>query len=356
MEIIPNMNSALKTFPTQLLACLLSLSLVGCSTSRSQNVWHDLGSERRPEIKQPAGAQSLRWGAETEGPEVADPVIAPGFQLSLQSLEDSKLNGDFQVAFDGSLTVPYDVTINTTGLTVSQAEKKLTELYRPFFKTPSAIKLRVRERHYWVDVQGLVQKPGRFLVDRTTSLDQLISLAGGLSMNEDNVPHYVQIQKGSKSLVIDLAEYLNQGQGRGQIAGWYGGDVLIFQREAGDIETRGAAGFHLPIYMLGEVRKPGEYSAKTGHDFTDFLAQANGFTQDADLGRIEVIRRRHNRLDVYEFSWNDLAQAPTPVEGDVIIVHADHDTKIERRIGIAAVVVSALASVATAYVVYDHDK
>jgi protein involved in polysaccharide export with SLBB domain len=276
-----------------------------------------------------------------------DPDIPPGFLLTMRSSTDSKLNGDYRVDFNGDLQLPYDITVNTTGLTLLELKRKLTDLYRPYFKTPSEIDLRVKERRYWVDVRGLVEKPGRYLMDQEASLDSAIGAAGGTSKAEP--PLYVRIQKGPKVFVLDLSQYYNQGEDHPQIQGWLGGEVLFFQREMANTlgGQAASASYRLPVYMLGEVRKPGGYPLNPGSEFVDSLVQAGGFTDRADLENIEVIRRTGGIKRVYDFSWKDFQHAPVPVQGDIVFVHADNTTKFERHTILVATIISALAAIVT---------
>ncbi len=50
-------------------------------------------------------------------PRIRNPnAIAPGYQLGLASLEDRSLNGKFRVQFDGTVKLPYKVTLPVAGL------------------------------------------------------------------------------------------------------------------------------------------------------------------------------------------------------------------------------------------------
>jgi protein involved in polysaccharide export with SLBB domain len=334
------------------LLCLLMASLTACSTARPQYVWHDLGAQGHRDATQTSPILQ-KWGADAEGPNVQDPMIAPGFLLTMNSLTDSKLNGDFRVDFEGGLQLPYDLTVNTTGVTLSQLKKKLAVLYHPYFKTTLDIDLHLKERRYWVDVRGLVQKPGRYLVEPNASLEQVIGQAGGT--DKDNSPQFARIQKGQKLFILDMNQYYGAGEDQPQILGWLGGELVFLQKEyvgsSGDRTP--ASPYRLPIYMLGEVRKPGEYPLKPGSDFVDTLTQANGFTEQADLDHIEIIRRNNGRKRVYEFSWNQIQRAPTPVQGDIFLVHADRQSKAELKLQIAAILVSIITSAA---IVYELDR
>lgn len=324
--------------------CLVMAAITGCAAPRSQFVWHDLGAESRGGAPKSA-PEPGSWGSEPEPADVSDPLVAPGFLLTLHFLEDKTLNGDFRVDFDGNLTLPYNIIINTRGLSISQLRKRLIGLYRPFFKTSAGIDLQVRERKYWLDVRGLVLKPGRFLVDPNTSLDQVILTAGGL--DKETPPQFIRIQKGQKSFSLDLNRYYSRGESHPQILGWLGGEVLFFQKEIADSmdEQTRSTPYRSPIYLLGEVRKPGEYLPKGGAEFIDFIAQAGGFTDRADLNKLEIIRRNDGRARDYMFSWDGFQRAPKPLQGDVIMVHAEaHD--FERGMSIATLILTVLTSLA----------
>lgn len=334
--------------PVRLL-CIFMAGLTACSTSRSPYAWHDVDGPKSGQASKTSQVLES-WGDKPEGPNVGDPAIAPGFLLALSSPTDSKLNGEYRVDFDGNLSLPFDITVNTTGMTLLQLKKRLNELYRPYFKTSPDVDLRAKERRFWVDVRGLVEKPDRYLVEPEASLDFLIGLAGGPSKLEP--PLYVRIEKGPKVFIFNLNEYYSHGSDHPQILGWIGGETVFFQKQiAGMVRERSStAPYRLPVYMLGEVRKPGEYTLNPDSDFLDSLVQAGGFTERADLDNIEIIRRAGGRKRVYSFAWSELQSAPTPLQGDVVFVHADSTSKVERRTLLLTTIISALASIVTSAV------
>src|SRR5207249_11115166 len=106
-----------------------------------------------------------------------------------------------------------------------------------------------------------------------------------------------------------------------------------------------------PVYVLGEVRKPGAYAAQPGADLVNFVSQSNGFTEAADLDRIEIIRATGSGKRVYDISWDQLRDAPAPLPGDVVMIHANKQSKSERRFQLWAVMASLLASLASLAIV-----
>jgi protein involved in polysaccharide export with SLBB domain len=324
----------------------LMTGLTGCGTSRSA-----YGRQGNAGLKPTGQIDTVqiveKWGARDRNPNPSDPEIVPGVLLGLTCLTDGKLNGDFRVDFNGSLSLPYDVTLNASGLTLSALKTKLNSEYRPYFKSPTGIDARVKERHRYVDVRGLVEKPGRYIVEPNASLDEIIGLAGGFI--KETPPQSVRIHKDRKVFILGLNQYYSQAEGHSPILGWLGGEELFFQKEIAVLTGEQAASSQLkqPVYILGEVRKPGDYMVNPGSDFVDTMVQAGGFTERADLSNIELIRKTPDGRHSIDFAWNDLLHSPAPHQGDVVIVHADTTSRGERRTTLFATLISAAASIVT---------
>jgi protein involved in polysaccharide export with SLBB domain len=335
-----------RPFPFRLL-CLVMAGLTACSTTQTTHLHRQpYSSALNESSKEPEYVD--HWEGRSSKEDPVDPMIVPGYQLTLHCIADPKMNGDYRVEFNGNLQLPYDVSINTTGLTMSELKKKLSDSYRPYFRVSPEIEVRIKQKDSWLDVRGLVEKPGRYLVEPGASLDAVIGEAGGLSKTQP--PAYVRIQKGNKIFVLDLSEYYRQGGEHPQIQGWEGGEVIFFQTEP--VSTIGNANavspYRSPVYVLGEVKKPGGVSLTPGADFVDTLVQAGGFTDRADLDSIELIRRTGKKKRIYEFSWEDVPNTPKPIEGDVFMIHADNVTKVERHTTLLAALIGALATAVTA--------
>jgi len=320
--------------------------LTACGTTRTSYVRRDAAAAEMAGYAEPYLVVET-WGGKDQNPKALDPELAPGWLLTLHSLTDSKLDGDFRIDFNGNLALPYNIKINTVGLTLSQLHKKLLEQLLSYFKNPSDVEFAVKERRYWVDVRGLVEKPARYLVDHETSLDEVIGLAGGLS--KETPPQYVQIHKNHKVLVLNLNQYYSQIFEHPKILGWIGGEEVFFQKDivAGTGGRAAASLYQLPVHILGEVKKPGDYSLTPGYDLVDTLVQAGGFTDRADLDKIEMIRNFPTGKRADMLSWDNLRNAPALQQGDILMVHADTVTSSERRVTLWATLLTAAASIVT---------
>ena len=164
-----------------LLFGVFTLFLIGCSSKSSP----------KPDIPE-IDIEALKSEAKAKhAPKVVRPrnQIAPGFEIKVTNLEDENLNGKYRVDFDGVVKLPYDVRIQTTGLTKAKLQERVAAAYRGFYKSDPGIEVRIVEKKYWVEVRGLVDKPGKYLVRQKTSLDELIGMADGLQKGKDQKHH-----------------------------------------------------------------------------------------------------------------------------------------------------------------------
>ena len=275
--------------------------------------------------------------------------VAPGNLIEIRS-PDSKLNGDYRVEFDGSLKLPYNVRVNSFGLTEDQLTDSIRSSYRTYLRSPNEIKVTVSKKEYLVDAQGLLNKPGKYVVKQNTSLDEIIAEAGGVQTgtNPENVPRFVRINGLGGTTVIALADY-HSGNHKLQ-PNWQGGETLFFQTEGG------AASASLQresnsVRILGQVKNPAEYAAETNADFYTYLIKAGGPTDRADLGNIMVIRHQTGQTSALTFNLLDTSEIPEIVPGDTIILNADNATPLEKkgRIGASfANIITSLGIIAIA--------
>ena len=274
-------------------------------------------------------------------PSAGPPEVAPGYEISLSGFNDSKLDARFRIGFDGMLKLPYQVDIPTTGMTREALRGRIVAAYAHFYRSPPSITLSVNPLKLWVEVRGLVEKPGRFLVKPDTSLDEVLGQAGGLLRTTP--PKYARFVQGRRSRTISLSEYY-AGSPDARIPNWVGGDIVFFQSDRGDNTTAGEVDGSY-IQMLGEVHTPGEYRFMPGADFYHYLAKAGGPTATSDPNRIEVLRGPGRDRAVTRFALLEPRTVPEIQPGDIIIVMADKPTNLERAVPVISGFVAILNTV-----------
>ena len=314
------------------LVSFLLFALVACS---SQGKWRDLplngdGIASRTLEQESTTVSSLPSSgtAAVEAPlllQKRELLVAPGFEIELKSSDDPSINGKFKVDENGKIRLPYAISLQVAGLTEQQLKETIAGAYAQFFRSPSRIQVSISEARVYVDIGGLVQRPGRYLVKPKASLDELIGIAGGLLTNGDRalMARYARVDQSGQSRFLRLSDYYagnTEFQG-----GWYGGERVFLQSEggagAGSVEE--SVGNTAVVQILGSVKNPGEYKFDHRSDFFVYLSKAGGPTAEADLENIEVIRSIQGRRKAKSFSLRKVEQVPEVQVGDIVIVHAN---------------------------------
>jgi protein involved in polysaccharide export with SLBB domain len=225
----------------------------------------------------------------------------------------------------------------------------IDKAYRQYFRGAPDVEVTVQEKRYYVDVRGLVEKPGSYLVKREAALDEVISLAGGLvtTPSGERTVSYVRIDQGSgKAFSIDLNDYFKRGR-QSQIV-WRGGDRLFFQKEKPDVETDVGAPldeFAKKVQIIGEVRNPGEISYRKNADGYYYLLKTGGPTQYADIGRVELVRLDLKSGMRESFSSGSVEDLRDLREGDLLIVHAKEESKVTKTLQTIAIITGIVSTV-----------
>lgn len=346
------MNPIFSNFCRLAISALFLGSIVGCSAAQSPiEGWveaKDIPTTVSSEAESPLSFTSSQSSHRSRVRTRSKDVIAPGFEVAVSILEDSNFNGRYRVDFDGALHLPYDVTVQAKDKSERELEQDIQSAVAYLFRSPPSVTVRVSDRAYSIDVQGLVQKPGRYLVHRESSLDELIGKAGGLQSARDGqgLPQYVRIESLGKSAALKLSDYYS-----GRIDGareWMGGDVVFFQSDPVQGPGGGALTTETAIQVLGEVREPGEYHFANGENFLYYLAKAGGPTENADLARIEVIRSFGNRRLSKQIDLNRVTTFPDIEDGDLVLIHSKDQNLVIPNVtsvinSLATVVLAAFA-------------
>jgi protein involved in polysaccharide export with SLBB domain len=101
--------------------------------------------------------------------------------LEFVSFNDNTLSRDgLVVRYDGNISLPLIPDIRVAGSTRAQAEDSIREAYAAVYREPEIALTVTTPESKTYTVIGDIQLPGRYAFTRSTSLNQAISLAGGL--------------------------------------------------------------------------------------------------------------------------------------------------------------------------------
>lgn len=204
--------------------------------------------------------------------------------ISVYDEPDLSVNA-IPIRADGKISFPLAGDIQAQGLTVSQLNDSLTKSLSKYIISPQ-IYVIVREfnsQHY--TVFGEVVHPGVFPLRTNISITEALASAGGLNKGQFRATsveladlNHAFIARNGKVLPVDFVRLIRQGDLRYDISLQSGDYIYI------------PSGLAQEVYILGEVNNPMLFAYREDMPMSRTLAQAEGFTADADLKRIHIIR------------------------------------------------------------------
>jgi polysaccharide biosynthesis/export protein len=121
----------------------------------------------------PVASQEQSIGTETR----AEVVVRPGDRVRLRVWREPDLSGEFVVDEHGSVVLPKIGRLELQNLSTDSLRSLLINRYSASLRNP-AVEVTVLRR---VNVLGAVRNPGLYHVDPTTTVADLLALAGGVS-------------------------------------------------------------------------------------------------------------------------------------------------------------------------------
>ena len=110
----------------------------------------------------------------------ADYVVGPEDVLGIVFWRERDMSADVVVRPDGRISLPLLNDVDVDGLTPDQVRERITELSKKFIEDPNVTIVVKQINSRKVYITGNVERPGTFPLLRSTTVLQLIALAGGL--------------------------------------------------------------------------------------------------------------------------------------------------------------------------------
>ncbi|MFZ4715044.1 MAG: polysaccharide biosynthesis/export family protein [Bacteriovoracaceae bacterium] len=274
-------------------------------------------------------------------PAVDEHLVVPGFSFRLNHPNDKDLAGTYRVGFDGILHLPYKINIDTKNHTVQEVTEKVTQSYRSFFKPGSPnVTFNLIERKYWVEIGGLVNKSGKYLVNANTTFDELAAMAGGLTTEAKTEYMTAKITQGQTVIEVDLNQYYKSGD-LSRFPPWHGGDI-VFVKKLGGLSSLAPQ----MIKVLGDVRSPNDIPYIEGADLYYYVLKAGGQNNTVDMEKYEIVRTIDGVKKSIVFNPTKVETIPKLLAGDVLTLYPYHETMTERVLRAVSYVGTVITAVA----------
>ena len=253
--------------------CLL-LMWFACSLTMAESITKELGSQ---EVKVNR-----------------DYILGSGDLVRINVYSSPDMLTEARLSATGSITFPLVGEIVLGGLSPKLSEKKIAELLEKggFVKKAQVNLVVLQFQSQFVSVLGDVYKPGKYSLDRPSTLSDVLAMAGGATPNGSDMVTLIRTEAGKTSKQeYDLRDLISKADASSnpQVTG----DDIVF------IKGR-------EVSVLGQVNRPGKYSVVSGvRTVIDFLSQAGGISAGG-ADNIIVITKRDDKTVKHEIDVDQL--------------------------------------------------
>jgi len=176
-----------------------------------------------------AWAQSSKEEPGTPSAQVPkDYVIGLGDVLEVFVWRNEQLSRELIVRPDGKISLPLIQDIQAEGLTVLQLRDEITRLFDKHINNPRVTVLIRQINSYKVSVLGRVMRPGVYPITGSTTLLEIISMAGGFTewANKEKIT-VITHHTGEKDKITVNYKKIASGEDPGQNITLKRGDTII---------------------------------------------------------------------------------------------------------------------------------
>ncbi|MCH2086381.1 MAG: SLBB domain-containing protein [Pseudoalteromonas sp.] len=223
--------------------------------------------------------------------------VQVGNKIYLYLPGEVEFDEPFEVAKDGTITLPELGKFKVTGAELAEIEQQLRAALGEVYVAMDDFYVEIRSRDIFINVMGYVNDPSQVSIPRDGNIQMVIARAGGLKPGAQL--DRLQIRRGNDVIEFNYKAYLDSGnidllpqlQSADTVfvpVSPLLGNVQI-DFDAQTLSASGDASDNSAITLLGEVHNPGSFSFKENMSVLDALMRAEGVTRYADVTKIRVI-------------------------------------------------------------------
>ena len=219
-------------------------------------------------------------GSQSFAADKRDYQIGPGDVVRITVYDHPDLTADARVSEVGSIQLPLLGDVVVRGRTTAEAGDQVAALLTRggFVKQPQVTVMVVQYRSQQISLLGFVNKPGKYPIEQTSTVLDLLAQAGGvLPFAGDTAILMSANDPEHTRRVLDLT-LLFENADPSQNSEVSNGDVIYVPREP-------------RYYIYGEIQRAGTYRIERGMTVIQAVTVAGGLTLRGTENRIKVRRR-----------------------------------------------------------------
>lgn len=246
------------------------------------------------------------------------PTLGKGDVLSISVYDEPDLGvSGIPIRPDGRISFPLIGDVQAAGRSVEALTATVTERLSRFVIEPRVSVIVTELNSLSYTINGEVAKPGVYPLVTDVSLTQAIARAGGFKKGQFRSSSVevadlstAFIAREGRVLPVDFTRLFRQGDLRFDI-GLQDGDYINIP-----------SGLSKEVYIVGEVNKPAQFAFREAMPMSRALALAEGFTREADLSRVHIVRGSLSNPQLIVVDFKDVLQGraqDVPLEPNDIV-------------------------------------
>ena len=243
-----------------------------------------------------------------------DYILGAGDLVRINVYGSPDMQTEARLSAAGTITFPLIGEVKLGGSSPKTSENKIAQLLEQgsFVKKAQVNLVVLQYQSQFVSVLGDVYKPGKYSLDRPSTLSDLLALAGGITPNGSDMVTLIRTESGKTTRQdFDLRNLIIKADATSNPR--VSGDDIIY------VNAR-------EVSVLGQVNRPGKYSVVSGvRTVLDFLSQAGGISSGG-ADKIVVIIKRNGKTEKHEidvdqlYRKGDISENFDMTDGDSIYV------------------------------------
>ena len=249
-----------------------------------------------------------------------DFTLGRGDVLSILVYDEPDLSlNSIPVGPNGHISLPLVGSVKAEGLTPEEFTAVLTQRLSEFVFEPQVSVMVLEFKSIEFTIFGEVVSPGVYPLETNVTITEAIARAGGLNKGQFRATTVeladltnAFISRNGKVLPVNFIALVRDGDMRFDIELFPGDFVYI------------PSGLSQEVYILGEIAEPMAFAYRENMPMSRTMAMAEGFTKDADITRVHIVRGTlqnptlivSNFEDVLRGRAQDVALQP----GDIIYI------------------------------------
>lgn len=297
---------------------------VGCSGVRTTPSSMALVEEQKgPKAEVPfqeAGNLSMVEALRAETP--TEYVLGPGDTVAISLLRHDEFKAEVTVSPTGKILYYLAGEVQAAGLTIFQLREELRKRLTQFVREPEILVRITEYRSQKVFVLGEARNPGIYPLRGNTTLVEALAMAGGTTDKAYLKGAY--LVRDGRLAIVNFPALLETGSMEENIP-LRPNDIVFIPDET-----------DRKVFVLGEVNHPTALVLDRDLSLLEAIAMAEGFTQDADLEAVFLLRGnlsqpRYVQIDVHRMIQEKDLQTNLSLEPrDVVYVPSSAMADTER--------------------------